>query len=150
MSPRLCKHKISTDLSSSEHKVGQASRIRLGTKPLKGTAGDLELHNVQGLYTNINRQGIHRPGCARCKVVTHKTQIHKRRIRPLPEPYYHLPLSGRSLHRLIRFRTGAHSLPSEMSTHLHMARVACTGPSCPGMYISNERHPGLFLIAPVW
>lgn len=44
------------------------------------------------------------------------------RIGPVSEPYYHLPLSDRSLRRLFRFRLGAHSLPVEMGRRLSTLR----------------------------
>ena len=62
------------------------------------------------------------------------------RIGPVSEPYYHLPLSDRSLRRLFRFRLGAHSLPVEMGRRLRMARVARVCPLCPGMHVGDERH----------
>ena len=59
---------------------------------------------------------------------------------PVPEPYFHLPLGGRSVRRLFRFRLGAHALPIEMGRRLHMARVARVCPLCSGMHLGDERH----------
>ena len=58
----------------------------------------------------------------------------------VPEPYFELPLSKRSMGQLFRFRLSSHSLPIEQGRRAKLPRAMRVCPLCPGHHVGDERH----------